>query len=271
MKNPEEYGSSELTGSVWLLKAHHRFMGGDRMALLEQIDMLGSISKAAKAVGVSYKTAWDMVNLINNLADAPLVSRMTGGKGGGGACLTAEGKKILSEFKVIQQEHIRFLNNLSARLGNGDDLYQFLRRISMKVSARNIFAGTVSAITKGAVNAEVLLMLKGGTQIAATVTNGAVENLGLQVGKDAYAIVKASSVIVGTDLDGAKLSARNNMCGTITKLVEGPVNTEVDIEVGEGNTISAVITHGSSVKLGLAVGSKASAIFKASSVILGVN
>jgi len=79
------------------------------------------------------------------------------------------------------------------------------------------------------------------------------------------------SVVVGAEIDAAKLSARNILSGSVTKIIEGPVNTEVDIEIGTGNTISAVITHGSSVKMGLTVGSKASAIFKASSVILGVN
>jgi len=261
----------ELTGALWLQKEHNKFLGGDRMALLENIDELGSITKAAKAVGISYKTAWDMVNLINNMADKPLVDRLTGGKGGGGTKLTAEGKRVLKEFQVIQEEHFKFLSNLTDRLGDADYLYQFLRRISMKVSARNVLSGTVSALTKGAVNAEVILALKGGAQIAATVTNGALDSLGLASGKDAYAIIKASSIIVATDLEGAKISARNILYGIVTNIIEGPVNTEVDIEVGAGNTISAVITHGSSVKLGLAVGSKACAIFKASSVILGVN
>lgn len=269
MKN--ENNSMELSGGLWLHKEQSKFLGGDRMALLEKIGELGSITKAAKAVGISYKTAWDLVNMINNMADKPLVDRLTGGKGGGGTTLTAEGKRILNEFQVIQEEHKKFLNSLTHRLGNADYLYQFLRRISMKVSARNVFSGAVAIITKGAVNAEVVLSLKGGTQIAATVTNGAIESLGLAVGKDAYAIVKASSVIIGTDLHDTKISARNIMCGTVSKIIEGPVNTEVDIEIGAGNTISAVITHGSSVNLGLKVGGHACAIFKASSVILGVN
>lgn len=141
----------------------------------------------------------------------------------------------------------------------------------MKVSARNVFSGKVAEIKKGAVNAEVLLNLKGGIQVAAIVTNGSIDNLELAVGKDAYAIIKASSIIIGADLHDAKLSARNIMCGTIVKLVEGPVNTEVDVEIGAGNTVSAVITHESSQKLGLREGGHACTIFKASSVILGVS
>ena len=141
----------------------------------------------------------------------------------------------------------------------------------MKVSARNTFAGSVSGIIKGAVNAEVTITLKGGVPLVAVVTNGAVDNLGLKVGSEAFAIVKASSVIIGSDLHDAKVSARNVFCGTIAKIVEGPVNTEVDVEIGGGNIVSAVITHGSSTRLGLKVGGHACALFKASSVIIGVS
>lgn len=141
----------------------------------------------------------------------------------------------------------------------------------MKVSARNTFSGTISAITQGAVNAEVTLTLKGGVPLTAVVTNGAVDTLGLKTGMAAYAIVKASSVIIGTDLHDARVSARNVFCGAIVKIIEGPVNTEVDVEIGGGNTLSAVITHASAKALGLKVGGHACALFKASSVILGVD
>ncbi|AJE02453.1 TOBE domain-containing protein [Geobacter pickeringii] len=141
----------------------------------------------------------------------------------------------------------------------------------MKLSARNVFSGTVSGITKGAVNAEVTLTLTGGTPVVAVVTNASVDSLGLAVGTEACAIIKASSVIIGTDLHDARVSARNIMCGTVAKVVEGPVSTEVDVEIGGGNTISAVITHGSARNLGIKAGGHACALFKASSVILGVS
>jgi len=260
-----------LTGNLWLNRAENKFLGGDRINLLEKIDELGSITKAAKAVGISYKNAWDTVNMINNMAEKPLVDRLTGGKGGGGTSLTAEGKRIIAQYQTIQEEHRKFLDNLEGRLGDADSLYRFLRRISMKVSARNTFSGSVSKITKGAVNAEVTLSLTGGVPLTAVVTNGAIDNLGLKVGAEAYAIVKASSVIIGTDLHDAKLSARNIFCGIITKIIEGAVNTEVDVEIGGGNTVSAAITHDSATRLELKVGGHACTLFKASSVIIGVN
>lgn len=261
----------ELDGSLWFNRAESKFLGGDRIALLEKVDELGSITQAAKAVGISYKTAWEMVNQINNLAAAPLVDRATGGKGGGGASLTTAGREVIEQFRIVQEEHRKFLKNLDQRLGDAGSLCQFLRRISMKVSARNAFNGTVASISKGAVNAEVTLALKGDTTITAVVTNGAIDNLGLKEGMAAYAIVKASSVVIGTDLAGAKLSTRNLLTGSIAKLVEGPVSCEVDLELPGGNTISAVITDGSAKRLGLKVGGSATALFKASSVILGVS
>lgn len=260
-----------LEGSIWFQKADNRFLGGDRIALLDKIDELGSITSAAKAVGISYKTAWHLVNMMNNLSEHPLVDRTTGGKGGGGTILTNEGKKVIEQFRIVQEEHRKFLQNLEGRLGETSHLYQFLKRIAMKISARNIFSGTVETIIKGSVNSEVVLLLNGGSRIVSIITNGSVDNLGLKEGVNAYAIIKASSVIIAQELLDAKLSTRNILPGIISKLIEGPVNTEVDVEIGGGNVISAVITHGSSEKMSLKEGDHACVAFKASSVIIGVN
>lgn len=260
-----------LEGAIWFQKERNRFLGGERIVLLEKIDELGSINSAAKAIGISYKTAWHLVNMMNNLSQKPLVERTTGGKGGGGTLLTAEGHKVIEQFRVVQEEHAKFLHNLEERLDDSPQLYQFLRRISMKISARNLFSGTIESITLGAVNAEVVLALGGGARITSIITNGAVQNLGLKEGMNAYAIVKASAIIIGQDLHNARISTRNLMCGTISRVIEGPVSTEVDVEIGGGNVISAIVTHGSSERLGLREGGHACAAFKASSVILGVN
>lgn len=139
----------------------------------------------------------------------------------------------------------------------------------MKTSARNTYQGTVATVVQGAVNSEVVLNLQGGMQLVAIITNDSVKALELAAGKAAGALVKASSVIIATDLKDAKISARNVFTGTICKLVEGPVNTEVDIDAA-GAIISAVVTSGSSKRLGLSVGGTASAIIKASSVIVAV-
>jgi len=69
----------------------------------------------------------------------------------------------------------------------------------MKISARNILKGKVVKLVRGAVNSEVIIELPGGTHLVSIITNSSVENLGLTEGKEAYAIIKASNVMVGID------------------------------------------------------------------------
>ncbi len=69
----------------------------------------------------------------------------------------------------------------------------------MKLSARNILKGKVKKITPGAVNSEVIIELPGGLEIVSIITKSSAEALGLAVGKEAYAVIKASSVMVAVD------------------------------------------------------------------------
>jgi len=140
----------------------------------------------------------------------------------------------------------------------------------MKISARNMFTGTVTKVAKGAVNAEVDLTLKGGEKIAAVITNESVDTLALKEGKSAIAIVKSNWVIIGKELHTVKMSARNILCGTVARIAEGAVNTEVELKLAGGSLLTAIITNESTRTLELKTGEHACAAFKASSVIIGV-
>lgn len=140
----------------------------------------------------------------------------------------------------------------------------------MKTSARNQFLGKVTSVKQGAVNDEVELEVSGGNRIVATITRESTTNLGLKAGVEAFALIKASTVIVLTDDAGARFSARNRLSGTVSRVQPGAVNTEVVIELAGGASVAAVITNESSSNLELAVGKPATALFKASSVIIGV-
>lgn len=140
----------------------------------------------------------------------------------------------------------------------------------MKVSARNQLAGEIRELKPGAVNTEVVIGLEGGKQIVAMITNASAEELGLAVGGRAYAIIKATSVILHTDF--MRTSARNDLCGEIVKCERGSVNTEVQLDLGDGETLAtAVITNESADEMGLEIGQRACAMIKASSVIIGVD
>lgn len=140
----------------------------------------------------------------------------------------------------------------------------------MKTSARNQFPGIVNAVQIGAVNAEVHVGLAGGSNIVATITKESVDTLGIEVGKAVIALVKAPQIILVTDFGGYRVSARNQLPGTITQIKPGAVNTEVDIELVGGEAVAASITNDSAETLGLRKGLAVTAIFKAGSVILAV-
>ncbi|OQW79180.1 MAG: transporter [Proteobacteria bacterium ST_bin11] len=140
----------------------------------------------------------------------------------------------------------------------------------MKASARNQFSGTVNEVTIGAVNAEVHVGLKGGETIVASITKDSVETLAIETGKNVIVLVKAPQIIVVTDFGGYRISARNQLEGTVTNVKAGAVNTEVDIVLSGGDNITATVTNDSVETLGLRKGQAATAIFKAGAVILGV-
>ena len=140
----------------------------------------------------------------------------------------------------------------------------------MKISARNIFQGKVTEVKPGSVNTEVEVSLGGEDKIVAHVTNSSAQRLGLAKGKAVTALVKASSVLVMTDNAGMMLSARNNLAGKVTKITNGQVASEIAITLPSGVTLHSTITHEAVNELGIKEGIKASAVFKASSVILGV-
>jgi molybdate transport system regulatory protein len=140
----------------------------------------------------------------------------------------------------------------------------------MKISARNVFAGEVKSVTRGAVNAEVSLVLQGGETIISIITNSSADSLELAKGKKAFAIVKASEVMIGKGLENAKLSARNILAGKVVHVTPGAVNSEVVISLPGGTEVVASITRASVQALELTVGDKVSAVVKASNVLIGI-
>jgi molybdate transport system regulatory protein len=139
----------------------------------------------------------------------------------------------------------------------------------MRTSARNQWPAEVVELRSGVVNDQVDVRLAGGAMVCATVTGESVENLGLTPGRKVVVLVKAASVMVGVPAERVRISARNQLPGKITQVTPGAVNTEVVIELDGGQTVASIITRSAADDLGVAVGRPATAIFKASSVILG--
>lgn len=140
---------------------------------------------------------------------------------------------------------------------------------SVPCSARNRFRGKVKSVARGAVNAQVVLTLPSGQEVVAIVTNESVRRLALEAGRPATVLVKASAVLLAVG-EGITTSARNAFGGTVTAVREGAVNGEVQMALPGGEEITSVITNGSIRRLGIEPGSSATALVKASSVLLAV-
>lgn len=238
-----------------------------RIELLEAIERYGSMSKACSAINMSYKNAWDSIDAINNLSPKLVVQKETGGKGGGGTTLTEYGKNLITSYKLLKEEHNKFLAHLTKMTNFDTGTIKSLGRINMQISARNQIQGIIEYINETNVNAEVFIKLKSGYTIVSVVTMGAVKNLDLKVGDSVVAICKSSSVLITTEIT-LSISARNKLQGTIVAINSDDVSTEVILDLGN-ETIASVITTLSIKSLGLKVGDRVSAIIKATDVMIG--
>ena len=139
----------------------------------------------------------------------------------------------------------------------------------MKLSARNQFAGVVEKVNEGAVNGIVTISVNG-TPVSATISMSAIRELGLVPGKAAYAVIKATEVMVGKG-EHLPLSARNQFPGKITNIEKGAVNSIVKLSVLGGCTMSATISNAAVEDLALRAGDDAVAVVKATSVMVGID
>lgn len=262
---------TSIGGGLWLTAANGTRVGQERLQLLEEIAVTGSISQAARNIGLSYRAAWDAVNAINNLADEPLVLRTAGGRHGGSTLVTPEGHRFIQMVRRMSDEYCRLAAGMEQHLSDFVGFQRLVERFSMRTSARNQFQGKVLNIKRGVVDAQVTLALDARDRLVAIVTNDSVDTLGLIEGRNAYALIKSSFVILTGVDDNPNTSARNRLAGTIAAIRDGPVNSEVILELDGGKTLAAVITRESVHALNLVVGQGAAALIKASHIILGVD
>lgn len=103
-------------GKLWIECKGEKFFGPGPVELLEQIDTTGSINKAAKQMGMSYKKAWEIVNALNTKLLNPLVITQSGGEKGGGSILTEDAKRLIAYHKQLREKFAAFLEKESINL-----------------------------------------------------------------------------------------------------------------------------------------------------------
>ena len=257
-----------LSSNLTLEVLNQPFLLEKRIELLFAIKREGSISKAAKRVPMSYKAAWDAVDTMNTLSHKPIVSKETGGKGGGGTYLTLYGENLIKTYTVLKKEQKRFLEILNSVTDIDTGTLKTIGRLAMKISARNQLTGIIEHIERGDVNTQIFVKLKSGFTVISIITNNAIEMLNLKIDEEVTTIFKSSSVLISKD-SKLQISVRNQFQGIIETINEGEVNAEVVINLGFSEKIASIITAHSIHSLALKVGDKVSAVIKARDVMIG--
>ena len=254
----------DLSASLILRRGALARVGLERIALLEAVGELGAISAAAKRLGLSYKGAWDGVQALNNLFDAPLIVANAGGKAGGAARVTPRGRAVIKAFRGVEREIGAALTRLEAGLAApGQDLGDLFWSLGLRTSARNALRGTVARIEDDEVTATVVLALGDGVEIVSVITRRSREELGLEVGKPAIALIKSSFVVLA-DV-GSPANQANRLAGVVVDREDGASASEVRLALVAGKTLVATASGGAP-----AVGEAVVAIIEPSNVILAV-
>jgi molybdate transport system regulatory protein len=110
--------SIQCFGRIWMSKGKQHFLGRNRIVLLEKIDEFGSINHAAKAMNISYKKAWEIVNSIKKVSGHELLECKTGGRGGGGSQLTAYARNLISLYRTMEREQRKLTDEITARINS---------------------------------------------------------------------------------------------------------------------------------------------------------
>lgn len=268
---PESRGAPALI-PVWnILLPGGSQLGEDRIRLLQAIDHTGSLLEAAALCGISYRTAWARVQELNTNFDSPLLESVQGGSEGGGTRLSHDAKRLLS----LHQEATRLFRKAASEHGlEASDtraLDGFRQRLSMRTSVRNQYPGKVVSVTRGKVQADILLALPGGAKIVSQVTTGSCDALGLKPGAEAWALVKSSWVEIVAGEAPPRLPTRNILAGTVATIKRGTATDEIVLALEGGERVVGMIPPRTTAALSLGKGVEAWAVFDASSVILAVN
>jgi len=214
------------------------FLLEKRIVLLDAIKEHGSISKAAKAVPMSYKSAWEAVDVMNSLAEEPIVYRETGGKDGGGTTITAYGETLLENYALLKEEHTRFLKRLSTLTDVKSGTFKTMERLALQLSARNQIQAEVINIVSHNVNAKIDLKLKGGQVLSSTITQEAVENLQIEVGQFLTAIFKSTAVSIEEIVNETHI---NQLKGSIIQIDEDEEYIKLLVDIGAYDRVVSVM------------------------------
>jgi len=174
---------------VWLEFKGEPLLGRGGAEILEAIKEEGSISKAAKKIGMSYRYVWNYLTNMEKALNEPILETYKGGKtGGGGAKLTSLGESLLKEYRRVEDYVGEML---------GDE--EYWEAVGLKISARNRLRGVVREVEKGVITAKVKIEVSVPVVVTAIISKEAVEELDIKLGDNVEAVIKATEVMVAKE------------------------------------------------------------------------
>lgn len=202
-----------------------------RIEVLRRIAEVGSISEAARMAGVSYKSAWQAIETLSNLAGTPLVEKIVGGSGGGGTQLTHAGQQLLAGAELLAQARRAVFNQFK----EGPLPLPALAGLGLRTSMRNQLPCTILQLIPLAHMVRVILDLGDRQTIAARITAESAQLLGLAPGNAVMALCKATGVNIApiiTPREGI-----NVLRGSIVRVSKHPQGGELTLQLGSGHQL----------------------------------
>ena len=159
--------------------------------LLRRVSETGSLSEAARKVGISYRNAWGRIKKLESNYGVRILDTKVGGTTGGGARLTPQGLALFKEFRHMRKYLFNVVED-SESAGN----------VRYKLSARNIIPAKVVSVVRGDITSSIKMVSDSQFDFTSIISNEAVDDLGLNEGDQVQAIIKSTEVMV------AKFSAQ---------------------------------------------------------------
>ncbi|UOD51548.1 LysR family transcriptional regulator [Orrella daihaiensis] len=218
-----------------------------RIEVLRAIGRLGSISEAARANGVSYKAAWQAIETLTNLAATPLLQKVVGGAGGGGARLTPAGEQLLRAADHLHQARAIALAEIQGQTTEPSGTISNIASLALRTSMRNQLPCTVAAIERPHGAPRIWLELTDGQRLSARITRESLELLNLSVGMPVLALCKATAVTIAPTI--VAMGEVNLLKGHVTKRLGVKSDGQVSLTIGQGLQVAGFVSAGAQLKL----------------------
>lgn len=248
-----------VDGNIWIKKDNRSFIGRGRIELLENIQIYGSISKASKAMKMSYKAAWDSIDIMNKLSNKPLVTKIKGGKGGGGTVITSHAKEIIKAYSEISALYKNYFNTLS------NSFNEQVIESNYEEPTFTRLTGIIKNLENINNSFEVTIELPSKQLLTSIESKRFIIEKDLAVDNEINFLIETNNIVLTKEI--LNNSARNTLKGKIDTIVEEGINISIAIKTKD-DILHAKITQASYKKLEFKVGDKVYASFKAYNITI---